>query len=281
MNRNEFYIGWMPGAPFSFRNFIRNYLLLLLPVLAMLGVLLAFSQKKFATGSFELGRPTTVRGIYFSYPVPNIKAVSGKDLRGNYTYISIPLIGYGKHGADGVIAELEKEKNISLERREVSVNGALLYNDGKLLMQIDKNDNPLMAAGDVVNDKDLLPVVKELGVQKVKGEIVDPKCYFGVMKPGEGKPHRDCAVRCILGGIPPVMRVMNEKGEANYFLVLGPNGEKMNEAVKDYVAEPVELEARLVQYDDWILMYVKDEKGIRRIPGSLLSKRSQDIITCH
>jgi hypothetical protein len=25
------------------------------------------------------------------------------------------------------------------------------------------------------------------------GEIVDSKCYLGVMNPGQGKVHRDCA----------------------------------------------------------------------------------------
>ena len=48
----------------------------------------------------------------------------------------------------------------------------------------------------------------------VKGEIVDPKCFFGVMKPGEGKPHKDCAIRCILGGIPPVLKVTDESWQS-------------------------------------------------------------------
>ena len=80
------------------------------------------------------------------------------------------------------------------------------------------------------------------------------------MKPGEGKVHKDCAIRCILGGIPPVLRVQNEKGEANYYLLVGPHGEKMNEAVKDLVAEPVEIEARAVQQGDWIILYTGKEK---------------------
>ena len=39
------------------------------------------------------------------------------------------------------------------------------------------------------------------------------------MKPGEGKPHRDLAIRCKLGAISPVLAVKNTKGEANYYLV--------------------------------------------------------------
>ena len=36
----------------------------------------------------------------------------------------------------------------------------------------------------------------------LKGEIIDPKCYLGAMKPGGGKTHKACAMRCIAGGIP-------------------------------------------------------------------------------
>ncbi|MES1218019.1 MAG: hypothetical protein ABUT20_21105, partial [Bacteroidota bacterium] len=94
-------------------------------------------------------------------------------------------------------------------------------------------------------------------------EIVDPKCFFGVMKPGQGKPHKDCAIRCILGGIPPVLKVADEKGNQNYYLVVGPSGERINEAVKDFVAEPVTITAKVVKYDDWVVLYV-NQKGIAR-----------------
>src|ERR1043166_4212925 len=142
MNKSEFYIGWMPNAPGGFRRFVRKYLLVLLPIVVALAVAIALSQKKFDTGSFEFGKLTEVKGIYSKAPVPNLKVVNGKDIWGNYSYITVPLIGYGKHGAEGVIADLEKEKNISLDKTEITLKGTLLYNDGKLLMQIDGNDKP-------------------------------------------------------------------------------------------------------------------------------------------
>ena len=265
MKNNEFYIGWMANAPKSFAKFVKKYLLVLLPAVIALAALLALSQKKFSTGNFEFGQLTNVKGIYFNGPVPCIKVVNGKDIWGNLSYITIPLIGYGKHGAEGIIADTEKEKNILLNEKEVVLKGTLLYNDGKTLLQIEKNDNPVIKISSASVTSDLLPQKKDLGMQTVKGEIVDPKCYFGVMKPGEGKPHRDCAIRCILGGMPPMLAVKNENGEANYYLIVGPNGEKMNDAVKDFVAEPVSIEAKLVQYDDWIVMYVQDSKKISPI----------------
>ena len=278
MNNPEFYIGWMPEAPSSFAKHVKRILLILFPVAVIVGLVLASFQKRFSTSSFEFGILTEVKGIYINNPLPMLKVVAGKDIWGNASYITIPLVGYGKHGAATAIMELEKEKNTAFNNKELTLKGTLLYSDGKTLLQINKDENPVMNIG-ATADNSLLPVKKDLGIQTIKGEIIDPKCYFGVMKPGEGKVHRDCAIRCILGGIPPVLKVMNAKGEKNYYFIVGPNGEPMNEAVQDYVAEPVAIEARVVQQDDWIILYVTDKK-INRISGISLYRSSTEIASC-
>ena len=274
-----FYIGWMPKASKTFSSFVKKYLIILLFIVAAVGATLAISQKKFSTGTFEFGKLTEVKGIYFHQPVPLIKVINGKNIWGEISYISIPLVGYGKHGADGIISDIEKEKAISLDKKQVTLKGTLLYNDGKTILQIDKTDNPILGIGNIASPE-LLPEVKDLGIQKIKGEIVDPKCYFGVMKPGEGKPHRDCAIRCILGGIPPVFHVQNKNGDNNYYLIVGPHGEKMNEAVQDYVAEPTEISARVVKYDDWIVMFVQDREPIHRISYLSLTRNDVNVLAC-
>ncbi len=86
-----------------------------------------------------------------------------------------------------------------------------------------------------------LPVTS-LGRRTLRGEIVDSKCYLGVMNPGFGKTHRACAIRCISGGIPPVLLVRSEKtGRATYYLLVGEDGEAVNEEVLELVALPVEI----------------------------------------
>ena len=257
-----FYIGWQPEAPPAFSRHIKKVIVVLATLFAIVSITLAIFQKKFGTATFEFGKLTKIKGIYFNTPVPNIKVIRGKDIFGNLQYLTIPLVGYGKHGADGIINDIEKQKSISLHGTQITVKGTLLYNDGKTLMQIDANDDPILNIGAPANAS-LFPIRKELGIQTIKGEIIDPKCYFGVMKPGEGKPHKDCAIRCILGGIPPIFHVMNEKGESNYYLIVGPNEEKMNEAVKNYVGEPVTIRATVAQSDDWIVMHIQDTKDIR------------------
>jgi len=275
MRNDEFFIGWMPKAPGTFAGLIKRVLIFLVFAVAAAGIILALSQKKFGTGNFEFGRLTQVSGIYFNGPIPFLKTINGKDIFGRPSFITIPLIGYGKFGAEGAIAAIEKQKNISLDKKEVTMKGTLLYNDGKLLMQIDANDSFLVQVKNEINKIDL-PESTDMGEQTIRGEIVDPKCFFGVMKPGEGKPHKDCAVRCILGGIPPVLKVTEDAGRQNYYLLVGPNGEKMNEAVKDFVAEPVTIKAKVARQDDWIILYITD-KGIERY--SYLQERFGNEIT--
>ncbi len=264
MKPEGFYIGWMMKAPKQIVAFIKKYLLIMFPLIILLGTLLALSQKKFGTGSFEYGQLTEVKGIYFDAPIPCLKVINGRDIWGNQSYLTIPLVGYGKHGASGILLDIESEKNIRFDKKQLVLKGTLLYNDGVTILQIDKNDRPVVNISSTPVPSQLLQLKKDLGIVTLKGEIIDPKCYFGVMKPGEGKPHRDCATRCILGGISPMLVVKNAQDESNYYLITGVNGESMNEAVKEFVAEPVEIKARLVQYDDWIVARIDSREMIKR-----------------
>ena len=267
----EFYIGWQPKAPSSFAKHIRKVLLILFPVALVIGYLLSTSQKKFSTANFEFGKTTEIKGVYFNSPVPMLKVFDKNNLS-----ITLPLVGYGKHGAETAIMELEKEKGVSLNGKEITLKGTLIYGDSKTLLQVDKNDNPIVSIG---AESSVQLEQNDLGMKSIRGEIIDPKCYFGVMKPGEGKAHRDCAIRCILGGIPPVLHVQNEKGESNYYLIVGPNGEKMNEVVQDFVAEPVSIEARAVQQGDWIILYAGKE-SIKRISYAQLRNPDVKVLAC-
>jgi hypothetical protein len=274
---DTFYIGWMPRAPKPLAKYIRWIAIGLAVLVVMTSALLALRQKKFSTASFEFGQLTEVHGIYQQFPVPSIKVMTAQDAFGHTTYITMPLVGYGKFGAEGTISQLEKERKTSLDNREVTFKGTLLYSDGKTLLQVDSHDDPLINIG-ALSKNGLAHEIKELGTVQLTGEVLDPKCYFGVMKPGHGKPHRDCAIRCIEGGMSPVFYVRNEAGEANYYLILDANGEKMNEDLKDHISEPISLQARAVQFDDWVILYVDGKDKIKRTGG--LSWFKDETISC-
>ena len=99
-----------------------------------------------------------------------------------------------------------------------------------------------------------MPAEQELGSMTLVGEIIDAKCYYGVMKPGHLKPHRSCAVRCISGGLPPMLMVQDGSGRRVYFLLVSADGRAVNDEVLDLVAEPVEITGRVVRSGDLLVL---------------------------
>ena len=104
----------MPQAPGTYSKHVRKVLVVLVFLVLIVATILSIQQKKFSTSTFEFGQLTRVRGIYQSYPVPAVRVVTSGDAFGNKTYLTIPLVGYGKFGAEGVISQLENQHNISL-----------------------------------------------------------------------------------------------------------------------------------------------------------------------
>ena len=75
------------------------------------------------------------------------------------------------------------------------------------------------------------------------------------MNPGEGKPHRACAVRCIAGGIPPLLVVEpTGRRRPSRVLLTGPGGRAINAEVLDYVAEPVRVTGELERLDGRLVL---------------------------
>jgi hypothetical protein len=93
-----------------------------------------------------------------------------------------------------------------------------------------------------------------LGRQTLVGEIVDSKCFLGVMNPGQLTPHRACAIRCISGGVPPVLLVRQKDGPATYLLLVSSEGKPVNQQVLDLVAELVEITGEVERQGDLLIL---------------------------
>jgi hypothetical protein len=98
---------------------------------------------------------------------------------------------------------------------------------------------------------------EDLGRQTMRGEIVDAKCFLGVMKPGREKPHRACAQRCISGGVPPVLAVRTNAGEQAYLLMVDESGHPINQRILRWVAQPVEVSGRVERHGDRLLLFAE------------------------
>ena len=248
----EFYIGWQAAAPAGIARTIRKAVLILALAVAVIPVLLVSFEKPFSTGVFEFGKYTELEGVLSLRPAPFLQIGPGKQ---------VLLLGPGKTGADSVLSGLGRKFGTTPDGKRVKLGGYLIYHDGKTAMELENDPDGWTLYG----TPGAAPVQPtRLGAATLCGELTDPKCFLGVMKPGEGKPHRACSVRCVAGGIPPVLKVTGPGGESEYYLIAGPGGAPANRFVLPYMADAVRITGRLEQQNDWLVLYCNPD-SIERI----------------
>lgn len=246
----DFYIGYQKNAPQGLARFVRRTVVLITLLAAAIGAVLAAVQNRFDPGVFEFGVVKSFEGVIQERPYPLLRvdpplAVGGHEVSRVY------LVAFGKHGATEDVA--------GLDGRRVRVDGSLIYREGETMIEIVSG-----SAEPVEKPPTPLSAESELGTQTLRGEIVDSKCFLGVMKPGRGKPHRACATRCISGGVPPVLRVETAGGDYRHYLLVDDNGSAVNTRILDFVAEPVEITGRVFLQGD-LLTLSADPATYRRL----------------
>jgi hypothetical protein len=246
---DEFYVGYFSSTPDKTSRFIRKLIISSVVLMIILAATLALNQRRFSSTDFEYGKNTTLSGLLVKSPVPHLRISLGKNLSGRELFQMVLLVGSGKHGADGLI----KDKFVS---SIVSIKGYLIYGDGKAILQINNANDIKLNDSKASNSELKSESFSKAETVTVTGEITDPKCYFGVMKPGEGKAHRSCAIRCIAGGIPPVLK----SNKSDYFLLVNENFESLNDHVLPIVGDVVSLDGEVVELDDWKILKVKTNK---------------------
>ncbi|MEM1423674.1 MAG: hypothetical protein AAGH64_06690 [Planctomycetota bacterium] len=115
-----------------------------------------------------------------------------------------------------------------------------------------EGDAAFVSIGDEAGDGFALVEASEPA--QVVGEIVDGKCFLGAMKPGDGKAHKSCAVLCIRGGLPPMVRTRDANGGLVYPLLIVDNAQGLPESICDLVGEPVAIDGELGRIGDlWVV----------------------------
>jgi hypothetical protein len=231
-SESEFYVGYLP-APDGLKRTIRRVVAALGLVAAGTAALLIAGQHAFSSATFEFGQDREFRGTLIAEPYPAL-AIPGQGL-------PWLLAGKGKHGP-GDLRDLDGRYVVL--RGERIFRGAPAGEDH----MIELLPGTLHAGASQSRSAENV----DLGIVQLTGEIADSKCYFGVMNPGSGKVHRDCAVRCISGGIPPTFLVRDASGRTQTVLLATWKRELL-----DHVAEPVTLRGRLVRASGRLTLYAE------------------------
>lgn len=226
--RREFYIGFAAMAPQGLARFRKRAVLALLGVGLAAAATIVLAQQPFVPSVFEFLQYQTFTGLVEEQPYPTLlvrrpgKAADGQEY--SRYLLTVP-------GKESAAPEVE-----GLDGRTVRLEGALIYLDGDTMLEV--------KAGSVEQLETTLtagPAPASLGEASLEGEIVDTKCWLGVMNPGKGKVHKDCAIRCISGGSPPALLTHDERGRRTLLLLVGRDGRALNNEVLNLVATPLRV----------------------------------------
>lgn len=243
VEREEFYIGYLPTAPRKIGKFVRNLCLGLLGVVVAVALLLVFGLQKLPLSVFEFGQHRDFTGFVQATPYPTLLVRDGNSLA---QYL---LVAEGKHGADVT----------GFDGRNVTLKGTRIYRDGMTMLEVVSGSMQAATGATTAT----LPT-NDLGTFTLVGEIVDSKCYLGVMNPGNTKPHRECAALCISGGIPPLLIARDTTGNKIALQLVSANGAAVNEDVLEMVAEPIEITGQVWREGDQLILKA-DPKTYQRV----------------
>lgn len=247
MKKEEFYIGWQDEASSSYKSARKKFFLWLILVLMICSGGYLFVEKKFISSYFDYGNLTELGGTVVEYPVFGLKTVVDGD------QVTVPLIGFGKFDADPVMAELKSRINQQgFSNFNIVLRGTLIQYNGKSWMELTEGLKSIASINKA--EKSVRQDITTLANQSLTGEIVDPKCFFGVMNPAYGKIHKSCAIRCISGGMPPVLAIKENGRYTDYYFLLDENGDEVNNNVLPHVGELVNVNGMVEYVDDWKVM---------------------------
>ena len=202
--KDEFYIGYLDEYPARTARWVRRAAVLAVVLAAAAALAAAVFQRPAEPGVFEFGQPRLFEGVLYELPFPVLHTKGAGGVETNYV-----LSGEGKFAAPAWFRGRHGHR--------VRFMGTLIQKGAAAMIEAAEKGT---REDDGVETVDAL-ALKVRGPITLTGELVDTKCYFGVMRPGEGKVHRGCAVRCLSGGVPPGLLVRDKEGQGTVLLLAG------------------------------------------------------------
>lgn len=222
--RDDFFVLWRDHDGGAQRPWLRGFVLVVaLLALGLGAALVAVQSTVNQQARFEYGTTRSYEGVLVGDPVPLL-------VTEERVYF---LVDPQKHGFDPEALGHSNGRHVRLE-------ATLIERDTQAMLEVvtgsveDLGDHEGRAL-------DLGPVRDDV---VLRGEIVDSKCYLGVMNPGHLKPHRACAVNCLRGGIPPVLITRYDDGTTTQTVLVSRDDEELRAWILPYVAEPVQVRGR-------------------------------------
>ncbi|MEM8799251.1 MAG: hypothetical protein AAGF15_04145 [Pseudomonadota bacterium] len=216
------------------------------------GLMIASGMRDAGTGRWEYGIDTTLTGRLITSPYPMLETAGPMPE-------TVLLVGVGKVGAQDWVEPLAGQI--------VSAKGYLIERGPWRMLELQSADDIMAEPRETAVAPPFETVA--VGPAKLKGEIIDSKCFLGVMKPGEGRVHKSCAMLCVLGGMPPMLMVRDAAGARAAYLLTDESGQPVKNGVIPYIADPIEL-LGVVQRRGDIAVFAANIASLRRLSGKEL-----------
>jgi len=240
---DDFYVGYLDHAPSGLGRFVRHVAGGLLVGGIGVAVVMATAQSPLEPATFEFSHTREFQGTVDLMPYPSLRVALPGTSQAGGGVTRLMLVGQGKHGAGPQLAEHA--------HHSVRLEGTLMYRDAKMMVEL------VPHSVHVDGSEPIPPTQPErLGAVTLEGEIVDAKCHLGVMVPGAGTVHRACAVRCLSGGIPPMLSVSDAAGARASVWLTGPGGAPVSESLRHQGEEPVTVSGQLLAFDDQLVLEI-------------------------
>lgn len=248
MDEDDFFNGFSPRMGKADRRFMLGATLALLTGAGFAGAGFAMRRPGPSEARWDQGAVKRFRGVLIEQPYPTLLRM---DARG--TLRPMLLVGYGKIalprlGGPPALVEVEGSVIARGPFAMVAVRDAEVYRN--------LPRPPASLPG---------PAPQELGPVTQRGEILDAKCWFGAMNPGEGLTHKACAGLCARGRLPLSFCALDGCGDAGEIvLFLDEAGRPHGREVIPYLAEAVLADGRMVRRNGF-LEYRVGLDGLTRV----------------
>jgi hypothetical protein len=241
-DRDEFFIGYDPPLPSRLAKFITRVVAAGSAAIALGAAAIAAGHVRLAGGSFEFGQTRTIRGTIVTRPYPVLIEDAPDDAGLAYPWRL--LVAPGKDGADALVRGLDGAR--------VEIEGTRIERAG--LRMIEVRPKSIARVSDVSTRVTASDPFASSQAVTLRGEIVDSKCFLGVMTPGDGRTHAACASLCLRGGIPPALLVRDRAGRSALYLLEDPKGDGLALRAAEIAGEPVDMRGAIGQRGSWRIL---------------------------
>lgn len=240
------YVGYLP-APRSARR-LAVVLAVAVPLfMAMCAAALNALRPPAGDAVWETAQARTFRGTLIANPYPMLTlAEPVGTLPAGETLLIVEM---GKFGGG--------QRAAPFDRQSVEITGYLLDRGGSRMIELDTADDAVRASTMTFTQP---PAPVTLGARELRGEIADSKCYLGAMKPGIGVIHRECAERCIRGGIPPSLIVHDDRGQIAMLVLCTPDQRPLNDHLAPFAGDIVTLTGEITRRGTLLFLTVPHDQ---------------------